>query len=121
MIIEQLTILAPKGKRQDIGSALISLLGPTRVRAGCLKCRLLQNWRNPDELVLEANWETAEDLISHLQSDSYKRLLLLMELSAVAPVLEFSTVQEMSGLELVEKARNHPEQTAANEITIERT
>ena len=60
MIIEQLTISAPKGKRQEIGSALVSLLGPTQVRRGCLKCRLLQNWRNPDELVLEANWETAE-------------------------------------------------------------
>jgi len=121
MIIEQLTLCAPKGKRQEIGSALVSLLGPTLVRRGCLKCQLLQNWRKPDEFVLEANWETAEDLISHLQSDSYKRLLLLMELSAVPPVLEFSTVQEVSGLELVHRARNHPEQTAAEEITIERT
>ena len=118
MIIEQLTICAPKGKRQEIGSALVSLLGPTQVRPGCLKCRLLQSWRNPDELVLEAKWETAEDLISHLQSDSYKRLLLLMELSAVPPVLEFCTVEETSGLELVQKARTHPEQNAAEEITI---
>ena len=115
MIIEQLTLRAPKGKGQEIGSALVSLLGPTQVRSGCLKCRLLQNWRNPDELVLEANWETAEDLISHLQSDNYKRLLLLMELSAAPPVLEFCTVQEVSGLELVEKARNHPERTAVKE------
>src|SRR5271165_5416512 len=115
MIIEQLTLCAPKGKRQEIGSALVSLLGPTLVRRGCLKCQLLQNWRKPDEFVLEANWETAEDLVSHLRSDSYKRLLLLMELSAVPPLLEFCTVQEVSGLELVETARNHPDQTAVKE------
>jgi quinol monooxygenase YgiN len=105
MIIEQLTICAPKGKRQEVGKALTSLSGPTQVLRGCLKCRLLQSWRDPDELVLEANWETAEDLIRHLQSDNYKRLLLLMELSPVPPVLEFWTVQEVSGLDLVQKAR----------------
>ena len=105
MIIEQLTICAPKGKRQEVSKALVSLSGPMQVQPGCLKCRLLQSWQNPDELVLEANWETAEDLIRHLQSDNYKRLLLLMELSAVAPVLEFCTVQDVSGLELVQKAR----------------
>ncbi|SRR5579863_4070096 len=106
MIIEQLTIRAPKGKRQEVGSALISLSAPTQVQPGCLKCRLLQSWHEPDELVLEANWETIEDLVRHLQSDSYKRLLLLMELSPVPPILKFSTVQEVNGLELVEKARN---------------
>ncbi len=105
MIIEQLTIHAPKGKRQEVGSALISLSGPTQVQQGCLKCRLLQSWRNPDELVLEANWETADDLTRHLQSENYKRLLLLMELSPVPPVLEFWTVEGVSGLDLVRTAR----------------
>jgi quinol monooxygenase YgiN len=108
MIVEQLTICAPKGQRRQIGSALLSLIGPTQVWPGCLKCRLLQNWQDPDELVLQANWETAEDLTRHLQSDNYKRLLLLMELSLVPPVLEFWTVQEVSGLELVQTARAQP-------------
>ena len=105
MIIEQLTICAPKGKRQEVGSALASLSGPTQVQQGCVKCRLLQSWRNPDELVLEANWETAEDLNRHLQSENYKRLLLLMELSPVPPVVEFWTVEGVSGLDLVRTAR----------------
>jgi quinol monooxygenase YgiN len=107
MIIEQVSICAPKGQRQHIGSALASLMGPTQVQPGCLKCRLLQSWQDPDELVMEANWATREDLISHLQSDTYKRLLLLMELSPVPPVLQFCTVQEFSGLDLVQTARSH--------------
>jgi quinol monooxygenase YgiN len=102
MIIEQLTICAPKGKRQEVGRALVSLSAPTQVQRGCLKCRLLQSWKNPGELVLEAQWETAEDLTRHLQSDNYKRLLLLMELSPIPPVLEFWTVQE------VQNSRSHP-------------
>ena len=81
------------------------MLGPTEVKRGCLRCQLLQAWHDPDTLVLQASWETPEDLNSHLQSDNYKRLLLLMELSPVPPILEFWTVQEVSGLELVQTAR----------------
>ena len=50
---------------------------------------------------MEVDWESKEDLIRHLQSDSYKRILLFLELSPKPPVLEFYTVQEASGLELV--------------------
>lgn len=107
MIIEQVSIRAPEGKRKEIASAILSLIGPTQVQRGCLKCRILQSWQDPDELVVEANWATREDLISHLQSDTYKRLLLLMELSSVPPVLQFCTVQECSGLDLVQTARTH--------------
>ena len=106
MIIEQLSIYAPTGQRQEFGGALASLIGPMQVQPGCLKCRLFQNWHDTDELAMEANWATPEDLIRHLQSDMYKRLLLLMELSPVPPVLEFCTVQEVSGLDLVRKARS---------------
>jgi quinol monooxygenase YgiN len=105
MIVEQVSIRASKQKYQQIGSALESLVGPTEVQQGCLRCRLLQGWHDLDELVLQASWESAEDLTSHLQSDIYRRLLQLMELSSVPPVVEFWTVQDVSGLELVEKAR----------------
>jgi quinol monooxygenase YgiN len=105
MMIEQLTIRAPRGKRQQVADAIFSLLGPTEVKPGCMKCQLLQSWHDPDRLVLQSSWKTPEDLTSHLQSDNYKRLLLLMELSPVAPILEFWTVQEVGGLELVQTAR----------------
>jgi quinol monooxygenase YgiN len=105
MIIEQLGISAPDGQRLELGSGLASLVGPTHVQRGCLGCRLFQNWQEPDELLIEATWETEEDLVRHLQSDTYKRLLLLMELSSAPPVLKFCTVDSVSGLELVKRAR----------------
>jgi len=105
MIIEQVSIRAAKGRSQEIGRGIESLIGPTEVQQGCLRCRLLRGWHEPDELVLQATWETAEDLTNHLQSENYKRLLQLMELSAVTPVIEFCMVQEVRGLDLVQEAR----------------
>jgi quinol monooxygenase YgiN len=105
MIIELIGILAPHEKRQELGDALVSLLGPIQVQPGCISCRLFHSLPKQDGLQIEARWADRETLIGHLQSDIYKKLLLLMELSATPPALEFFTVTEVRGLDLVEVAR----------------
>ena len=105
MIIEQLRMMASAGKRKELGSSLSTLIGPTQVQPGCLSCRLFQNWQDLNELLIEANWETSEDLIRHLQSEAYKQLLQMMEASCVPPILRFWTVQDVKGIELVAVAR----------------
>jgi quinol monooxygenase YgiN len=105
MIIEQMSIAVPQGKRLQLGSALASFVGPTEVQPGCLSCRLFQNWTDPHELRFESRWSNEDDLIRHLKSDSYKQLLLLMELSTTPPQVEFFAVVKAQGLDLVETAR----------------
>jgi quinol monooxygenase YgiN len=106
MIIEQMSMTVPHGKRQELGTAIAALTGPTQAQPGCLSCRLFQSWAKSDELRLETRWADTEDLMRHMQSDRYKRLLLLMELAAAAPLLEFHTVLEVHGLDLVHAARD---------------
>lgn len=108
MIIEQMSIEVPQGKKQQLGSALASFVGPTQVAPGCLSCSLSESWTNPDELRFESRWSSEDDLIRHLKSDSYKQLLLLMELSSVPPQIEFFAVVKAQGLDLVESARSTP-------------
>ena len=105
MIIEEISVVAARGKMPELGRSLASLRGPIQVQPGCLGCRLFQGWLTVGELKLEAHWENKDDLIRYLQSDTYKQLLLLMELSAVPPVLKFYTVMEVQGLDLVTAAR----------------
>lgn len=105
MVIEQLSISAPGDLRQKLGSALASLMGPTQVQPGCLSCRVFEDWQCPGEFRIEANWESEQDLTRHLQSDAYKSLLLLMELSPTSPIVAFYTVEKVRGLDLVEEAR----------------
>ena len=105
MIIELMNISVSQKKRQELGKALASLIGPIQVEPGCVSCHLKQSLPIQDGLQIEARWESQEYLIRHLRSDIYRKLLLLMELSAAPPVLEFLTVIELRGLELVESAR----------------
>ena len=105
MIIELMRISISQAPEDRLGDALELLVGPIRVQPGCLECRLLKPLPTEERMYVLACWETQRDLIRHLQSDSYKRLLLLMELSAGPPVVEFFNVLEIRGLDLVEAAR----------------
>ena len=105
MIIELLGFAAPPDKHKDLIKVLLSLLGPTEVQPGCVGCRLYQDCSDTNTHYLESRWETSDDLTRHIQSDAYKRLLLLMELGAKAPSIEFFTICEVRGLDLIEAAR----------------
>jgi hypothetical protein len=69
-------------------------------------CQILQE--GPDALAFrcEARWRTQEDLVRHLRSEHYKRLLVLMDLGSEPPLIEFHTVAETKGLDLIKDARN---------------
>jgi quinol monooxygenase YgiN len=109
MIIELMSISISRAPEDRLGDALESLVGPIQVQPGCLECRLLQSCPMDKQLHLVSHSETQKDLIRHLQSDIYKKLLLLMELSAAPPVVKFFSVLEIRGLDLVEAARRLPD------------
>jgi len=109
MIIEIMTISAPNRKRDQLTKVLTSLASFVEMQAGCLSCRLFHTWPGHEGLQMEARWDTQDHLLSYLQSDIHKRLLLLMELSSAPPALEFFAVDEFRGLNLVENARFSPD------------
>jgi quinol monooxygenase YgiN len=105
MIIELISMVTPPEKRQDLGDGLHSFLEMTQEEPGCTSGILYQNWTDPNVLYLEFRWETVSDLIQHIRLDRYKRLLLLMELGAEPPVIEFLTVSEVKGLDFIKAIR----------------
>jgi len=108
MIIESVRIVVTTTKREQVRRALAAWAGPTAVESGCISCRVLQESSNLDALCYEAQWRNRDDLLQHLRSDHYKRLLILMELGSEAPLVEFHTVTETKGLDLIEFARSAP-------------
>jgi quinol monooxygenase YgiN len=105
MIIELVGIIASPRNRAELGRALSSLLGPTQAEPGCISCLLYQDWSDANVLYLESRWNTLSDLIHHIRSDRYKRLLLLMELGVETPTIEVLTVTDVRGLDFIEAAR----------------
>jgi len=106
MIIELMRIYVPRVKKREFTKAMGCLVNPIQGQPGCLGCRLFQSWPRQTGLYIEARWESQEYLIHYLRSPDYKRLLLLIELSATPPIVEFFNVLEIHGLDLVEQARS---------------
>jgi len=106
LVIESLRIVVRAAKREELRRALAAWIGPTQVESGCMNCRILQEDNEPRSFRYEAQWKTQDDLMRHLRSEHYKRLLVLMDLGEEPPVVEFHTVTETKGLDLIQRARN---------------
>jgi quinol monooxygenase YgiN len=108
MIIEHLGFIVSPANGEQLKRALSSLVGPIQAKRGCLSCRLHQEADNPDSFHMVCSWETREDLVQHIGSEVYKRLLVLMELGVAPPVVEFHDVIETQGLDFIHKVRQSP-------------
>ena len=99
MIQASLRIVAPEGKREEILGILSRLKGPTEVLAECRACRITQDVADENVLTYLVTWETQEDLEEHLRSDRFRRLLPYIEMSCEPPEVEFSTIDQVRGIE----------------------
>ena len=105
VIIESVGFTSRREGRTELQTALSFLLGPTRVESGCLACHLYQDVGNSNRFHFECTWKTEEHLIRHLRSEIFRRILILMELSAEPPSVQFHTVLETRGMEVIHAAR----------------
>jgi len=105
LIIEIVRIAAAPTIREQLRRDLSTWAGPTEVAPGCLNCRVLQEGGDRQAICYEAQWKSEDDLLRHLRSDHYKRLLNLMDLGSEPPLVEFHTVAETKGLDFIERTR----------------
>lgn len=105
MIIESVGVIGSPDRHEELGRGLRSLLGPMRVEAGCVNCRLFQDFTNPRAFQIETYWRTEDDLTHHVRSEVYRKLLILMEMSAEPPTIEFHEVSQTRGMEFIEVVR----------------
>ena len=84
---------------------LRSLIGPTRVETGCISCRLYQEVNDPNSLTWVEEWNTREELSSHLRSSQYRKILAALDMSDAQPEVRFDTVTETKGMHLIAEAR----------------
>src|SRR5262249_11467959 len=100
------TIVSPPNQRQGFAQALRSVVGPTRVEPGCLFCHLYEDVEVPGSFTLVEDWVSPADFERRLRSEAYRQLLLLMELSLEAPVIQFHSVSSTAGMDAIRAARS---------------
>jgi len=67
-------------KRMELSQAITSLIGPIRTEKGCLRCDFCRSMEDENELHILEEWNTRENLNSHLKSDRFRVLRGAMNL-----------------------------------------
>jgi quinol monooxygenase YgiN len=78
----------------------------TRIEPGCLSARISPDEQQEEVFLVEEVWQSQENLDRHLRSDHYRQVLLVTEMSDEPPDVQFRTISQSAGLEIVEKARS---------------
>jgi quinol monooxygenase YgiN len=101
MIQASFRIVAPEDKREEILDVLLCLKGPTEVAKGCRACRILQDAEDNHVLTYLAQWDTEQEIEEHLRSERFRRLLPYIEMSLEPPEVDFSTIEQIRGIEFL--------------------
>lgn len=94
-------IVPPPGKRDETLEVLSLLKGPTEVSKGCRGARALQDAGEEGVITYIELWDDWEDLKEHIRSERFRRLLPYIEMSVEPPQVEFSTLENVQGMELL--------------------
>ena len=98
-------MLIPLENQSEALEILGSTIEQTQFEPGCVSCRLYRGVEDTRAIMLEELWISDEDVQHHLQSEKYRKILLVVEMAAEPPEIRFDTIDHSTGVERIEQAR----------------
>lgn len=107
MVIATTRIFANSSNISEIVEVLSSVKGQVEVKTGCISCLILQEIDNERNITYEEKWKTQEQLNNHIQTDLYRNILAVIDMSHQAPNVEICTVSTIKGIEVIQSIRGY--------------
>jgi quinol monooxygenase YgiN len=105
MVRSIIRMLIPLEKQSEALDILGSMVEQTQFEPGCVSSRLYRGVEDVRAIMLEELWASDEDVQHHLQSDKYRKILLVVEMAEEPPEIRFDTIDHSTGVERIEQAR----------------
>ena len=105
MVRSIIRMLIPLEKQSEALDILGSMIEQTQFEPGCISSRLYRGVEDVRAIMLEELWASDEDVQHHLQSDKYRKILLVVEMAERPPEIRFDTIDHSTGVERIEQAR----------------
>lgn len=102
MVIATVQIVADSANISEVIEVLSSVKGQTEGKTGCISCLIQQEVNNENCITYKEIWENQEQLNMHIRSSLYRKVLITIDMSSQAPVIQFCTVSCTAGIELIE-------------------
>jgi quinol monooxygenase YgiN len=97
LVIIRMNVLSEK--RMELSQTIASLTGSIRMEKGCQRCDFCQSMENENELCLLEEWDTQENLMTHMNSEHFRVLRGAMNLLKEPYEMMFHTVFHPAGME----------------------
>jgi quinol monooxygenase YgiN len=104
LVIIRMKVLSKK--RVELSQTITLLIGSIRTEKGCKRCDFCQSMEDENELCLLEEWDTRENLMSHLKSERFKVLRGAMNLLNEPHEMMFHTVFHPAGMVGVGESKN---------------
>ena len=98
-------MLIPARKRKEALVILGSMIERIKLVEGCISCRLYQEIQGARAVMLDELWESEEGLRRHLRSETFRNVLLVVEMASEAPEIRFDRVSHSTGIGTIAQAR----------------
>ncbi len=95
LVIIRMRVLSEK--RMELSQTVALLIGSIRTEKGCQRCDFCQSTEDENKLWLLEEWDTQENLKSHLKSGRFKVLRGAMNLLQEPYEMMFHTVSHPAG------------------------
>jgi len=99
LVIIRMKVLSEK--RMELSQTIASLSGSIRMEKGCSRCDFCQNVEDEDRLFFLEEWDTQENLMTHLKSEHFSVLRGAMNLLKEPYERMFHTVFHPPGMEKI--------------------
>jgi len=99
-------MLFPVNRETEALEILSSITEQIKVEPGCIDCRLYRGIQSPYAILFEQSWSREEDVLQHLRSDRYNKVLLVLEMAMEPPEVRFDCIHRSHGMEFITFARN---------------
>ena len=105
MIDASIKITVPPEKRKEVLQAFKEILGPIRRERGCISCNCYVDIESENNIIFMDEWQTSEDLDTHLRSVHFGILIGAMKMLIKEPDFRFNTIASSNGAEAIKEAR----------------
>lgn len=105
LIRSTIRIQVPLNKQSEVLDILESVREQTQFEPDCIYARLYRGNNDVEIVMLEELWKGEQELLRHLKSDTYQRVLLAMEMADHSPEIRFDKIIISDGFETIKDAR----------------
>jgi len=100
-------MLIPLKKQREALEILGAVISQVEYDPSCITSRLYRDVNEARAVMIEELWTSEEDMLCHLQSDAYHRVLLVIEMAEETPEIRFDTIMRSRGFETIENVRKN--------------